>query len=148
MEIFMEIFMGNLILELFALLIIKHFIVDFLLQTSYQWSNKGTFGHPGGLLHAGLHGIGTYLCLVWPYGMLFLPLHGWIVPALAIGDAVVHYFIDWAKMNINQKTGWKPDTHMAFWNLLGLDQLLHYFTYWGIIKIIVDNFEKLSIIVK
>jgi hypothetical protein len=111
-------------LLIFTLLITKHFIVDFPLQFKYQWSNKGTYGHPGGVLHAGLHGLGTYICL-----MAFSP----IAVILAVADTIIHYHIDWAKMNINSKMGWAPNTHEQFWWLLGLDQLLHYLTYVGII---------------
>ena len=111
-------------LLIFTLLITKHFIVDFPLQQAYQYTNKGTYGHPGGILHAGLHGIGTFLCL-----MVFSPF----AILLAFVDMVVHYHIDWAKMNINSKLGWGPTTHEQFWWLLGLDQLLHYLTYVGII---------------
>ena len=111
-------------LLIFTLLITKHFIVDFPLQQAYQYTNKGTYGHPGGILHAGLHGIGTFLCLMVfsPFAILF-----------AFVDMVVHYHIDWAKMNINSKLGWGPTTHEQFWWLMGLDQLLHYLTYVGII---------------
>ena len=83
----------NTSLTLIALLLTKHFVVDFPLQHSYQYLNKGTYGHPGGLLHSGLHGVGTYLCLLWwaPLAALYL----------AIADAAIHYHIDWAKMNLN-----------------------------------------------
>jgi hypothetical protein len=54
----------NTILLVLLLLTIKHFVVDFLLQNKFQWSNKGTYGHVGGVLHAALHGIGTYLCFL------------------------------------------------------------------------------------
>lgn len=111
---------------LLALFGVKHFIVDFLLQRKYQYANKGTYGHPGGLLHAGLHGVGTFLVL-W----LFAPLI-WLV-LMAIFDAVVHYHVDWAKTNINKKYGWTAATHDEFWWLLGADQLLHWLTYVVII---------------
>ena len=111
-------------LLIFTLLITKHFIVDFPLQQAYQYTNKGTYGHPGGILHAGLHGIGTFLCLMVfsPFAVLF-----------AFVDMIIHYHIDWAKMNINSKLGWGPTTHEQFWWLMGLDQLLHYLTYVGIL---------------
>lgn len=44
-----------------------------------------------------------------------------------------HYHIDWAKMNISKKMGWKAHTHNEFWILLGVDQLLHYLTYCAIL---------------
>jgi hypothetical protein len=112
-------------LILISLLFTKHFVVDFPMQGRYQWSNKGTYGHPGGLLHAGLHGVGTYLCFVAfaPFAALYL---AWV-------DALVHYHIDWAKMNLNARMGWAPNTHEQFWWLLGLDQYLHAITYIGLV---------------
>ena len=51
------------LLLLITLFIVKHFIVDFLLQTKWQWSNKHKLGHPGGIFHAWLHGLVTVLIL-------------------------------------------------------------------------------------
>jgi hypothetical protein len=113
-------------LILLALLFTKHLIVDFPLQRPYQWKNKGTYGHPGGILHATLHSVGTFVCLCW---IIPLPL------CLVLGmiDGLVHYHIDWAKMNINRAQGWGATTHEQFWVLLGVDQYLHAMTYIGII---------------
>jgi hypothetical protein len=106
-----------------TLLFVKHFIIDFPLQTKYQWSNKGTYGHPGGILHAGLHGVGTFIIVYFFSHELWIPFF------FATLDALFHYHIDWAKMNLNKKLGWGPTTHEQFWWLLGLDQLLHALTY-------------------
>jgi hypothetical protein len=114
------------VILLLAFFGIKHFVVDFPLQGSYQWMNKGTYGHPGGLLHAALHGIGTVAAL-W----LFADLP-WIF-LMAVFDVIVHYHIDWAKMNLNARYSWKPNEHPQFWWLLGFDQLLHWLTYCLII---------------
>lgn len=114
-------FTSELIFVLFTLFAFKHFIVDFLLQKKYQYANKGIYGHPGGILHAILHGVGTFLCLIF-----FFPA---LAGLMAILDAVLHYHIDWAKTNINAHYGWGPTTHEEFWWLLGLDQLLHFLTY-------------------
>jgi hypothetical protein len=115
-------------LILIALLFTKHFVVDFPLQHRYQWSNKGTYGHPGGMLHAFLHGAGTALCFYW-----YAPI---ACVSLAIIDAFLHYHIDWAKMNLNAKMGWGPNTHEQFWWLLGLDQFLHAITYVGLVALV------------
>jgi hypothetical protein len=111
----------NDLLILILLLFSKHFIVDFPLQTKFQYSNKGTYGHPGGILHASLHGLGTFICIYWyaPVAAIYL----------ALADMFAHYHIDWAKMKLNSKLGWSPTTHEQFWWLLGLDQYLHAVTY-------------------
>jgi hypothetical protein len=117
-------------LLLILLLFTKHLIVDFPLQVRYQWSNKGTYGHPGGILHSFLHGLGTWLCFVWyaPEAALYL----------AVIDYVAHYHIDWAKMNLNKKLGWGPTTHEQFWWLLGLDQFLHALTYILLVSLVTQ----------
>ena len=119
----------NEILILISLLFVKHFIVDFPLQNKYQWSNKGTYGHPGGLLHASLHGLATMLCFWWyaPLACIYLGLI----------DVVIHYHVDWAKMNLNSKMGWGPTTHEQFWWLLGADQLAHAATYIFLVNLVV-----------
>jgi hypothetical protein len=114
-----------------TLLFIKHFIIDFPLQTKYQWSNKGTYGHPGGILHAGLHGLGTFVVVYFFSHELWIPFF------FATLDALFHYHIDWAKMNLNKKLGWGPTTHEQFWWLLGADQLLHTLTYILIASLLV-----------
>ena len=111
---------------LFAILGIKHFIFDFLYQPPYMWQNKGTFGHPGGIIHSGLHAIATFIIL------LFFTLSP-IAFFIAGTEFVVHYLTDWAKMNINRNKGWGATTHNEFWILMGLDQLVHYLTYVGIV---------------
>ena len=57
-------------------LIVKHYAADFLLQTDYQYINKGKLLHPGGLLHAGVTIAATAVVLLlfhvpmsaWPHG--------------------------------------------------------------------------------
>lgn len=104
--------------------IIKHFICDFLLQTPYQLQNKGRYGHLGGVLHAAIHGAGTFaVCLL-------LALPGW----LGVVDAVAHYHIDWLKSQVNDKWHLSPTNRIVgFWWLFGLDQMLHYLTYVGLL---------------
>lgn len=118
----------NDLLILILLLFSKHFLVDFPLQTKFQYSNKGTYGHPGGILHASLHGLGTFICIYWyaPIAAIYL----------ALADMFVHYHIDWAKMKLNSKLGWSPTTHGQFWWLLGLDQYLHAVTYVAFVALI------------
>ena len=114
-------------LILILLLFTKHFFVDFPLQTKYQYKNKGTYGHPGGILHAGLHGLGTYFVL----SLCIAPVT--LVITLALADFFLHYHIDWGKMKLNKILNWTPMTHEQFWWLLGLGQYLHALTYIGIV---------------
>jgi Protein of unknown function (DUF3307). len=109
------------ILLLFLLLQTKHLIIDWIWQPEYEWKNKGTYGHFGGIRHAGKNAIGTGICFY-----IFVGL--WAIP-IAVFDFMIHYHIDWSKMNINKKTGWGPLTHCQFWWLTGFDQYLHQITY-------------------
>lgn len=114
---------------LFCAFFFKHFICDFPLQIYVMFTNKGRYGHPGGLVHAATHGVGTLLLLAC-FGF------GWISFAYAAIDAATHYHIDWSKTNLNDyfKLG---TSDPAFWWLLGLDQFLHYLTYAWIIACVI-----------
>ena len=106
---------------------VKHLIVAFLLQPPYMWKNKGKLFHPGGWLHAGLHGVTTFL-LIWklsPAGddhlrQIFL---------LSLGETLAHFLIDFAKVNVCEYFGWRANTSPNYWYMLGLDQFLHQVCY-------------------
>lgn len=115
---------------MFLLFQIKHLVVDFFLQNRYpyMWQNKHKFFHPGGWLHAGSHAVASL-----PILALFPPVRveECLLAALVLcaAEMVAHFFIDLTKMRIGIMTGWKCNTHPAFWNLLGVDQFLHQVTY-------------------
>jgi hypothetical protein len=111
-----------LVLICLGALFLKHFIIDFPLQTPFQWKNKGKYGHVGGMFHAFNHGVGTILALA-----LFTPLS--LAITAGIIDSLVHYHIDWAKIRINHSFGLTPVNSPHFWTLLGFDQFLHALTY-------------------
>lgn len=118
--------------KLFVLLFlfqIKHFVCDYPLQKPYQYLNKGIYGHLGGILHATIHGIATFICLIFftKYAVI-----------LCLFDAIIHYHIDWAKVKINKKYGWLCNNSDKFWILLGIDQLLHNLTYVLIIYFMLN----------
>jgi hypothetical protein len=118
---------GFAILVLFLLvsLMFKHFICDFPLQKAYMYKNKGTYLHPGGLLHAGIHGVGTALAVF----LIMPPLGALFALKMGLLDSLIHYHVDWAKVKIGAKYDLKPDNSEWFWILLGLDQFLHFLTY-------------------
>ena len=113
---------------LLLLLQVKHFLFDFVLQTSYQLKNKGNYGHPGGILHSGLHAAGTAFIL------LVLATPAAILIAIVAGEFVVHYHIDWGKEQITRRYG--AGQNAFFWRMIGLDQLLHQLTYVAIAAIL------------
>ncbi len=108
----------------------KHFVCDFALQSPFQVRTKGIYGHPGGFLHAGIHIIGT------------APVFFLIRPSLLVGLAVlaaefvVHYHIDWSKEQILRQRGWST-AKGGYWILLGVDQLLHGWTYVAIVAVLI-----------
>jgi hypothetical protein len=111
----------NEIFIILAFLFIKHFVVDFYLQTDKMVKEKGIYGAPGGLWHSGQQGLGTFIVLA-----LFINLP--LAVLLAFADALIHYHVDWAKMNIGKKYGYTP-ADKEFWFWLGFDQLAHSLTY-------------------
>jgi hypothetical protein len=114
---------------LLILLTLKHFICDFVYQPPYMFLNKGTYGHPGGIIHSGLHSVVTFVILLF---FATPPL----AAAIAIGEFVIHHHMDWCKMWYNAKKGWGANTHNEFWVLLGFDQLVHSLTYIAIIGLV------------
>jgi hypothetical protein len=110
------------VLTILVVLEVKHFIFDYPLQTGYQLRNKATYGHPGGLLHAGLHALGgtaAFLVVRPSLGVAF---------AIVVGEFIAHYHLDWAKGQFNKRRGLTTADAMYWWGI-GLDQLLHHLTY-------------------
>lgn len=121
-------------LYLLAALSVKHFLIDFVFQGPWMYLNKGKWMHPGGLAHAGLHAWAT-LAIVAP---THTPMMYWIF----LGEFVIHYLMDYTKVNINKHYGWGANTHSEFWILLGVDQLVHTMTYVAIFGIVMEQFVR------
>ena len=118
-------------LVLLALLILqfKHFIADFVLQTPYQFLNKGKYGHPGGAIHAGIHALGSTLAFLAIRPSLALGA------AIVIGEFIAHYHIDWLKERTVKVNQWVfPQSE--FWWTFGADQALHQVTYVVIVAVL------------
>lgn len=110
------------VILLMLMLQVKHLVVDWCWQPAYEWKNKGTYGHLGGIRHALKNAIGTGLCF-W----IFVPLP--LALIVMVLDGVIHYHVDYCKMNINARKGWGPTTHNEFWWLTGADQFAHQVCY-------------------
>ncbi len=117
--------MTSAAITVLGLLFIKHFICDFVLQTPWQIKEKGVYGAPGGILHSGIHVVGTLLAII-----PLMPSAG-VVMALLATEFVIHYHIDWSKEQMVRRFQWREGS--PFWQAIGFDQLLHNLTYLGIV---------------
>jgi Protein of unknown function (DUF3307) len=114
-----------------AILMFKHTVADFFLQTPYQYLNKGIYGHPGGFLHSAIHAALTpVVYLVLAPGTLIL------AAAVALGEFAIHYHVDWFKEQMTRRYAW-TSRDAGFWYALGTDQLLHGLTYVAILAVLV-----------
>jgi Protein of unknown function (DUF3307) len=117
------------LLIVLLMLEVKHFLFDYPLQTHFQLRNKATYGHVGGLLHAGLHVLGT--STVFLIARPSLPVGA----AILLGEFIVHYHLDWAKGQLNKRSG-LTTTDALYWWGIGVDQMLHHLTYLAIAAIL------------
>ncbi len=117
------------VLAVLLYLQIKHFVCDYPLQTHYQLQHKGTYGHPGGVLHSGIHALFTI-----PAFLLMTPTLP-VGAAIVVGEFLLHYHIDWTKQQVMMRTGWQS-ADRAFWWGIGADQLAHHLTYLGIATVL------------
>ena len=115
-----------------AYLLTKHAVADFFLQTPYQYKNKGTYGHPGGLLHCAIH-----LVLTAPVFLIVVPSGALLATAILVGEFIVHYHVDWSKEALVKRNAWTVDK-AAFWWATGVDQLAHGLTYVVIVWVLVS----------
>ena len=110
---------------LIALLLIKHFIADFVLQTNRMIAEKGTYGAKHGIYHSAIHAALSLSVVLW---FVSNPV---TAVTFAFMDGVIHYHVDWLKTNINK---WREITiqDVEFWVWFGADQLAHQLTYVGL----------------
>jgi hypothetical protein len=120
----------NALIAIFVVLQIKHFICDYPLQTLYQLKNKGTYFHPGGILHSAIHALATTAAF------LVAPPTVALGAGIVVGEFLLHYHIDWAKEQIIRRRGWTA-VQREFWWAIGADQLLHHLTYIAIGALLV-----------
>jgi hypothetical protein len=113
--------MTELILLTLVLLQIKHWYIDFVNQDMEEVNHKGIYWHWLGMKHSLKQGLGTYIAIALVVGSEY-----WVFALVcALFDAIVHYNVDWMKMNWGNRDINTP----AFWNHLGLDQMAHQLTY-------------------
>jgi hypothetical protein len=119
------------ILALLAMLQVKHAICDGPLQTLRMVQEKGIYGKPWGLIHSGLHGVGTLIVFLI-FGLALLP-----ALLLSLAETVVHYQIDFVKESLVRRNNWTQDKAVYWWALMG-DQLMHHLTYIALCLAVVS----------
>jgi hypothetical protein len=120
-----------LVLAAVAILMVKHTVADFYLQSSFQYLHKGIYGHPGGLLHSTIHVALTPLVY-----LVLAPASLLLVAGIAVSEFLVHYHVDWFKERLTHQNNWTPQCRV-FWFALGTDQLVHGLTYLVIVGLLV-----------
>lgn len=100
---------------------VKHYLADYVFQSGWMVQNKGTYGHPGGLAHAGLHAVLTALVLV------FAPVPITVLLLVALAEFIIHYHMDWSKDAILRRSTATPKD-WYYWVITGLDQFVHQLT--------------------
>lgn len=120
-------------IELLVVLFLKHLVVDFFLQPSFMYANKGKFLHPGGHIHALLHAlISMYLIYFF-----FRSYDASLTTLVCFGEYVVHYGMDYTKVNVCARYKWKADNSNAFWYMMGIDQTVHSLTYIAMVAVLI-----------
>jgi hypothetical protein len=124
-------------MEVFALFLLlgfqaKHLVADFFLQSRWMIIGKGSFSHPGGYAHVGVHALGSL-------GVLALSGTPVIVLAgLLLGEAIAHYLIDFAKVRWSKARPADVNSR-AFWAAQGTDQFMHQITYALMIFVVLRS---------
>ena len=114
---------------LYAAFVVKQFIGDSLLQTT--WMALGKAQKSGWLLplviHAGIHGVLTLALM-----LALRPSLWWLGPL----DFVIHAILDYGKASATRRLG-LTDKDVGWWWLLGLDQRLHEVTHFAFVLAIL-----------
>lgn len=117
-----------MLLHLFFLLLVKHFICDFALQGRFQGpKDKYKLTSVNGHLHALDHAVGTAFIFACLSIVIYFYNHSAVftsVIVFAVLDYVLHFFIDWLKNNFVKANGWVSNQR-EFWILTSIDQCLH-----------------------
>lgn len=106
---------------------VKHFLADFVLQTSSVARGKAAEHNWLGCLslHAGLHAAGTLVV-----ALVFAAVTWWVAPV----EFVVHAAIDRGKVLLSRTLDLDIRAP-GFWWLFGFDQLLHGLTNIAIVGV-------------
>jgi hypothetical protein len=105
---------------------LKHYVADYLMQPKWVLFAKGDMRRAGGYVHAGIHAVAS----IPAYLIAGLGLTD--VAVLCVAEFIIHYVVDFIKVDLSARYKSGPDTTI-YWALHGGDQLLHQLTYAGLI---------------
>lgn len=105
----------------------KHCLVDGFLQTPYQRRNKAIWGHPGGIIHAGMHAVASFVAIAIAYFLLEIPPPIFLISVLCFIEFVIHYHSDWIKTTVNLRM--RKKTRFKLRVVTIIDQSVHVLTY-------------------
>lgn len=109
-------------LLLLAAFQVKHFLGDYVFQNAFILNHRRIWGHPGGVLHVGVHALLTLPIL------MVAGVSGWLLALLVAGEALFHYHVDWVKDSWIHRAG-LTTSDKQYWWFTGIDQALHQLSY-------------------
>ena len=124
--------LGLVDVVLFSLFVFqaKHLLCDFVLQTSDQIQSKGHYLRAGGIIHAGLHAIGSIPAL------MVLTRAPELIGALIIFEFLLHYHVDYTKARLDAALRFS-NTSTIYWTIFGTDQMVHQLTYLSMVYLVL-----------
>lgn len=108
-----------------AVMATKHYLADFLLQTT--WMARGKEGERNWLWPLAAHA-GCHAAFTLAVALVVAPRLWW----LCLVDFTIHFAVDRIKAIIGRRTALVP-AQPQFWWLMGFDQLLHGLTDLGLV---------------
>ena len=119
--------------SIMGILLIKHTLADFYLQTEWQAKEKGYWGAEGGIIHSGIHGFLTFvyfLCLFTfiGFGEKSIELSVLWLFGITLFDTISHYIIDYTKARTTRESEY-AHRDAEYWRLIGVYQLSHNVVY-------------------
>lgn len=105
-------------LVLLVLLQFKHLLADYVWQSIWMVGNKGNYGHPGGLAHAGMHAGFSLIAF------LIMGVDIGLALSLSVAELVIHYHVDFLKDRLQRGRNLDPHNRV-YWIFHGVDQFAH-----------------------
>jgi hypothetical protein len=107
--------------------LVKHFLGDFLLQSKRMVADKTNYGGKGSIYHVLIH-VGLTNWMLVAFSIMSIPMSIKAIGIASLAEGAIHYHIDYVKAKLVAWGNFSIQQH-RFWDLFGLDQMLHGLTY-------------------